>query len=714
MKGWILDIYPDLESGKIVIWLRTKDGCYRLKEDYRPSFYANSDEEGLKRLREHYMDKDFSTEFVRRKTDIYSDREERLLSVTPRQVFDPKDQLYAFRFFDGFDSYDFYNIDIPLDQRYLIENDIKPLSLVSKRKNWECLEPETTIYYSKPDLRKTTLDLGVESDGHRKKDDELQYIKLDEEKIVGDEISILERLNERLNRKDPDILLTSGGDSFDIPYLVRKAEINNVDLKLGRQRSFHPPRNGSWYESYGRVIYKPPSYHLKGRIHIDTENSFLYREGGIDGLIEASRISKVPIQRLSRRSPGSLINAMEVDEALNRGYLVPWKKNISEDFKDSIHLLKSDRGGHIFEPKVGFHKDVVKLDFASMYPSIIDEYNLSPETIHCRCGNDHVVPDLGYSVCDDERGIIPEVVSPLIERRQKYKDLKDKNDFFEKRAKVLKWLLVTCFGYTGYKKARFNSIEVHESITAYGREILIETAKTAQDMGFDVIHGIVDSLWLKGEKEKISDLVERVERKTKLELEKEGVYEWVVFIKSRSDDVGALNHYYGLFEGGLEVKGLYAKRSDTPSYFKKTQKEILSELKDICGREDIYLKIENILSLVKKKKRELKKRKVDPKELSFTKTASKRPEDYNHLTEIKSALIQYDELGIQRSPGQKVDYVVTDSKSSSAQEKVKIIPKDPQLYDTEYYVEYLYRVVEEVLSPFGYCREDVKEKTKTI
>ena len=38
---------------------------------------------------------------------------------------------------------------------------------------------------------------------------------------------------------------------------------------------------------------------------------------------------------------------------------------------------------------------------------------------------------------------------------------------------ILKWLLVTSFGYMGFNKARFGRIECHESITAYGREAML-------------------------------------------------------------------------------------------------------------------------------------------------------------------------------------------------------------------------------------------------
>jgi len=708
-----LDLYPDLKSGKMVIWLKRKNDCYRLREDYEPTFYVRSNENSLEKINAYYKDRDFKTEFVRRKTSLYSDSEKKLLAVTPGKVFDPQNQLEAISFFEGFNQYRFYNVDIPLDQRYLIERGIKPLSLVEKDDGWKSLEEERTIHYSKPSLKKAFLETKSKSKNHRKRTDELQAVKINEKEIRGEESDILQQVDEMIAREDPDILLTSSSDLSEIPYLKHRAEINDIDLKLGRKKSFHPPKNGSWYESYGRVIYKAPFYPLKGRIHIDIENSFLFGEGGIEGLIEASRISKVPIQRLSRRSPGSLINAMEVERALEEDYLIPWKKNISEDFKDSIHLLKADRGGLIFEPKVGLHREVVKMDFASMYPSIIDKYNLSPETLGCHCENFHKVPSVGYKVCKKKRGIIPKVVKPLIVRRQRYKALEDKNSLFKKRAKVLKWLLVTCFGYTGYKKARFNSIKVHESITAYGREILLKAADLAQKMDFEVIHGIVDSLWLKGDEGRIRALQDSVEEKTKLELEKEGVYDWIVFVKSRTDEVGALNHYFGVIEGELEVKGLYLKRSDTPVYFKRTQKEILEKLKERMEGKEVNGMMAELIKMVKEKLVDLKNREVDPKELYFTKTASKKAKDYEHVTEMKSALVQYKEMGFSRFPGQSVSYIVTDSRSRDLMEKVKVKEKDPKLYDTAYYEDYLYRVVEEVLSPFGYEKDRINKLVRS-
>ncbi|MEF8873112.1 MAG: DNA polymerase domain-containing protein [Candidatus Thermoplasmatota archaeon] len=716
MKGWILDIYPDLKTGKMVLWVRDKKHCYKVRANYDPVYYVNSDEEGLQKLEEYYRKKDFRTERVERRTDIHSSKLEELLAVHPGKVFDPKDQIQALSFFRGFESYEFYNVDIPLDQRYLIDKGIKPMSLLKNEGGWQDLEDEETINYSKPPLRTVHLEVYTdENGGERRNAQRLVGIDIGDEKLRGDERNLILGLNRVIEKKDPDIILTSEGDEFLIPYLARRAELNSVRLKLGREAALHPPKEGSWYESYGRVVYRPPSYPLKGRIHIDTENSFLYRQGRLDGLIEASRLSKVPIQRLCRRSPGSLIDAMEIKQALKDGYLVPWKKNLSEDFKNSKELLKADRGGHILEPKTGLHQDVIKLDFASMYPSIIDKYNLSPETLHCTCGNYHEVPGLGYRVCERKEGIIPKVVAPLIKRRQKYKRSSTDNEEFKRRADVLKWVLVTCFGYTGYKKARFNCIEVHESITAYARRLFLDAVESARKMDFRVLHGIVDSLWLKGERQSIPTLTAEVKERTQLELEEEGIYSWIVFLPNLSNASGASNRYYGVLEDEMEVKGMHAVRSDTPQFFKDTQKEMLEEMRRSSIPKKLNQVIEELLSIVKARWIRLKNREVEPAQLLFTKTASKRAEEYKNTTEVKSALMQYKDKGNSKKPGQTVTYLVTDRKSKDEQEKVKVgeTQVSSEDYDTGFYEDHLFRTAEEVMLPFGYDRDDIKKDVKT-
>ena len=149
-----------------------------------------------------------------------------------------------------------------------------------------------------------------------------------------------------------------------------------------------------------------------------------------------------------------------------------------------------------------FHEDVYELDFASLYPNIICQHNLSPETVRCRCCESENVPELGYSVCVRD-GYLPEVLQPIIDDRAAMKRrLREENSSTTERERVsgqvdaLKWILVSCFGYQGFSNAKFGRIEVHEAINAHARDILLTAKERLEEGGWRVLHGIVDSVWV--------------------------------------------------------------------------------------------------------------------------------------------------------------------------------------------------------------------------
>ena len=107
--------------------------------------------------------------------------------------------------------------------------------------------------------------------------------------------------------------------------------------------------------------------------------------------------------------------------------------------------------------------------------------------------------------------------------------------------------------------------------------------------GFRVLHGIVDSLWIKkkkkdgnGKRIKTEEgdylqLKESIENKTGFKISFEGVYKWIAFIHSKRNDVLPVpNRYFGVFENGtLKIRGIEARRHDTPTLFLRCQNEIL-------------------------------------------------------------------------------------------------------------------------------------------
>ena len=177
------------------------------------------------------------------------------------------------------------------------------------------------------------------------------------------------------------------------------------------------------------------------------------------------------------------------------------------------------------------------------------------------------------------------MLEPIINRRIEYKKrVRDKRysefrEIYEARKKALKWILVTCFGYTRYRNARFGRIECHEVINAYGRELLLETAKIAEELGYEVLHGIIDSLWLKSSSNNSNNhekLCKKIFEQSGISVELGGIYKWIVFLPRGSDHTGALNRYYGLFENGeMKIRGLELRRSDMPQLISDAQMDML-------------------------------------------------------------------------------------------------------------------------------------------
>lgn len=98
-------------------------------------------------------------------------------------------------------------------------------------------------------------------------------------------------------------------------------------------------------------------------------------------------------------------------------------------------------------------------------------------------------------------------------------------EIYNRRQTALKWMLVTCFGYLGYRNARFGRIEAHEAVTAFGREKLLQAKEICEEEGFELLHAITDSLWIrkKGlDGEKVLHLCQKISEVTGIPMNLEG------------------------------------------------------------------------------------------------------------------------------------------------------------------------------------------------
>ncbi len=314
-----------------------------------------------------------------------------------------------------------FNVDVRRDQRFMAENGIFPCGAENDSRCSPEFSHELNIIevkvHDNPALTSMCSDVEVMC-GHT-------------ERLTGKAGDVLADLFLLVRSLNPDVILMPHADTW-MPRIQKEAQKHGLDMPFSRNGKYRQMDARSYW-SYGRMEHKESALIPDGRILIDTEQSFVYQEGGLEGVLMAARLSGLPPNLASRFTPGTLISSYEVYEAVKRGIAVPFRKSDPETIRRISRLQAADRGGMMFQPAAGIYENVEEIDFTSMYPSIIVRANLSPETIE----HPH------------RAGFLPAALKPLLDLRITTKRLKKTDPRFAGIDSILKWMLVTCFGYTG-------------------------------------------------------------------------------------------------------------------------------------------------------------------------------------------------------------------------------------------------------------------------
>lgn len=722
LSGWLFDVYPHADG--VNVWVIDDDGtAFHLHDRLRPSFFVGGTREELRRVCEWITRAGLSVRLARASHYELTARE--FLTVLQVEVQSAAEYAHIVqRVSDTFPDLEYYNADLTIPQFYFFERNLFPLARCQVTSNAdntiEAIKAEDSpwrIHYTLPPLRAMTIRLeGEERDpnhGYRAPL-EISYegrtyvVRFDDPKLL------VETVRNHLRRYDPDLIISDWGDSFILPQLQELARQHGVDLQLNRdpqQKTRTRPEQSYW--SYGRVIYKSRAHLLFGRWHIDRQNAFLSDDYGLEGIFEVARLSQRPVQDAARTSTGSAISAMELATAYRNNYLIPWRKRHPETFKTALDLLQSDQGGLVYQPTKGLHYDVAELDFVSMYPAIMVAFNISYETVHCTCCPDSRVPQIGYSVCRKRRGLIPQTLELLVQKKialqkaKRHAESQAERERCRRLVSAIKWILVTCFGYLGYRNARFGRIEAHEAVTAFGREMLLRAKAVVEGHGFRVLHMLTDSLWIKkvGTRDEEYDaLVQEIERVTGIPLALEGIYHWVAFLPSRVDERRSVpNRYFGVMRGAeLKIRGIELRRRDTPQWIKNVQQELLNELAATTTREEAGAAVPRLLDIVVRELDRLRAGQVPLRELVLTYHLSRDPSEYKSETLNAVAARQLYECGVELHPGECLQYVITDYEADLGYDRARAweLTNGSTFYDAERYTELLLRAVETVFAPF--------------
>jgi len=732
---------PEFRDGAVREWHATADGVDAVRnESYTPSFYVDAPEPIRAELAAALArdPKVVDTAAAERYLDLRRDARESVLRVDLERVGEIRTLAhevlaeYTAEYAPG--AVRLYDVDLAPGFRYCVDTDTSPM----------------------PDRDLRRLDLSIPE--RALVDGDLSALRVDGEQVAdagrrkGQRVAdrdVLEAVRTRLRTTDPDVLVVSTADLIPL-CSDRAAELGLDDFRLGRAPGYERLAGQSTYHSYGRVGHSPARYGLPGRAIIDRSNSFLLSKAGLPGLLDLVERSRRPIQETARGSIGTILTSIEIRRARERGVLAPWNKWEPEAFKPVRTLHAADRGGFTFAPEPGLYEDVVEVDFGSLYPNVMREYNVSPETVDCACHDRADVPELGYSLCDRD-GFLAAVLGPLIDDRAAFKEelaalrercddaggrrdyqarfvrpadgaaddasgagedggVADRVATLEGRIDALKWVLVSCFGYQGYRNAKFGRIECHEAINAIARDLILDAKERLEANGWEVVHGIVDSLWIRArdpDPTPIGAVADAVSADADVPLEVEDRFDWVAFAPLRDSRAGALTRYFGKIagadggdDGSYRVRGIEARQRSTCSFVADVQRDLIRTFDRTRDPEVVCDRLRRALG-------RLDSQEVDPSDLAVRQRVSKSLSAYDRRTRAVAALERARDHGLSRAPGQDIRYVVVDDDRRDSG-RVRLPFESVDRYDEECYRERLLRAAASVLSPVGWERGDIE------
>jgi len=719
--GWLLDVYTDRKEGGIVLWFLGDQGeRLFLRQPFPVVMYAAGDFSRLRALW-HYLEKQpmqVSLERTERRSLFDPD----MLTVMKIQVKKAFEQPRLFaRIKQYFPELDYYDADIPIFPRFSAKYNVFPLTrcrVVTGTNGWiqeiTPLGSRWDLDSEPPPLRILTIEPDIDPSHAQPAKLEIRYGRYHCRWEMKPEKPLLLCLESILRRYDPDLILTNWGDTWLISRLLEYSRQLNIPLSLNRDPDceviYKAQRS---YYTYGTVVHRGQQIHLIGRWHIDALNAMMFGDYGLEGVFELARVSALPVQVAARNSPGSGITAMQNITALRKEILVPYHKQQTERYKTAFDLIGIDKGGLVYQPLIGLFPDVAEIDFISMYPSIMRRHNISPETVGNQHLNAQFVRDLGLFVNQDQPGLVPETLAPLLDKRITLKqrllelhpwDCRYKP--YKAQSAALKWLLVVCFGYTGYKNAKFGKIEAHEAITAYAREVLLRAKEAAEVLGFTVLHMYVDGLWIqKPGACNVADfqpVLDEILERTGLPIALDGIYKWVAFLPSRQDNrVPVANRYFGVFQNGeIKIRGIEARREDTPQFIVQTQMEILKLLSKAPTADSLPSLLPDITQLLRRRLDEIQKGSLNIEQFLVRQKLSQALNEYRVPSPAARAAKQLEAEGKLIHIGQHVRLLYVRGEQRVIAWDLSL-PPDPATLDVIRYKRDLLRAASTLLGPLG-------------
>ena len=382
-----------------------------------------------------------------------------------------------------------------------------------------------------------------------------------------------------IERADPDVIIGYNIANFDFPYLLKRAEslgrhdfnkwsrLNNVSShakedkfsskQMGNRETHSTNINGRLQLDLLQLVQRDHqlrSYtlnsvcaHFLGEQKEDVHHTMiteLFNAGPeqrrrlavyclkdaflpqrlMDKLMclvnytEMARVTGVPFNFLLSKGQQIKFLSQMFRKCRQQNLVIPNLGNVSGATDDQYE------GATVIEPHRGYYEvPVATLDFASLYPSIIQAHNLCYTTLLNKRkieqfgfvkDEDYIVTPNGDYFCTSKvrKGMLTQILEELLgARKRAKKELAVETDPFKKavlngRQLALKISANSVYGLTGATVGKLPCLEIASSTTAYGRQ-MIERTKTEVEAkytianGYDhdahVIYGDTDSVMVK-------------------------------------------------------------------------------------------------------------------------------------------------------------------------------------------------------------------------
>ncbi|MDH5431925.1 MAG: DNA-directed DNA polymerase I [Nitrosopumilus sp.] len=476
-------------------------------------------------------------------------------------------------------------------------------------------------------------------------------------------------------------VLTYNGDEFDLPYLYNRAErlgVKNSENPLYMMRDSATLKEGvhldlykvlsnrsfqiyAFSQKYTDFSLNSVSKALLGKEKIDYGLEFdelsLYQTANycyndalltyeltsfnkdlmMDLLVIIARIGRMPIDDIARMGVSQWIRSLLYYEHRRRNCLIPKREELQRRsegvMSDAVIKDKKYRGGLVVEPKEGIHFDVVVMDFASLYPSIIKVRNLSYETVRCpheECKK-NTISGTNHWACTKKNGLTSMIIGSLRDLRVNYyKSLSKKETLTDDQrqqytvvSQALKVILNASYGVMGAEIFPLYFLPVAEATTAIGRHTILETIKKCEGAGIEVLYGDTDSLFIKNPtKEQIQIVIEQAKKEHGVDLEIDKTYRYCVLSNRKKNYLGVTK------SGKVDVKGLTGKKSHTPAFIKNLFYELIDVLSRVQTMEDFVKAKQEITEKIATCGKKVEAKEIPLKDLTFNVMLSKSPSEY--------------------------------------------------------------------------------------